>query len=452
MPSEPSDGITYKPTYLTHTEFDMQFSAFGEKFTQHSGILQLMDDLGDALKSDKPVNMLGGGNPARIAEVNAVFADVFSKLAAEHAVENIGNYSNPQGDAALIDALTAFLNREYGWNLTADNIALTNGSQNAFFYLFNLFGGKFKLSDGTSAEKAILLPLAPEYIGYADVHVEGQHFVSVKPKIENVEHEGEAGFFKYRVDFDALENLPELKAGKIGAICCSRPTNPTGNVLTDSEMARLDALAQEHGIPLIIDNAYGMPFPNIIYSDVTLNWHENIILCFSLSKVGLPGVRTGIIVAAPEIVKAVSSLNAIVNLAPTRFGAAIAAPLLESGEMKRLADQVIRPFYRNQAQTAVSLLKRELGAYPMKIHKPEGAIFLWLWFENLPVSSQTLYEMLKAEGTLIIPGEHFFVGIDTRDYPHAGECIRMSIAQDAQTLEKGIAAIGKTVRKLYDNV
>ena len=36
-----------------------------------------MDDLGDALKSDKPVNMLGGGNPARIAEVNAVFADVF---------------------------------------------------------------------------------------------------------------------------------------------------------------------------------------------------------------------------------------------------------------------------------------------------------------------------------------------------------------------------------------
>ena len=77
-------------------------------------------------------------------------------------------------------------------------------------------------------------------------------------------------------------------------------------------------------------------------------------------------------------------------------------------------------------------------------------IFLWLWFENLPVSSQTLYEMLKAEGTLIIPGEHFFVGIDTQDYPHASECIRMSIAQDAQTLEKGIAAIGRVVCGLYD--
>ncbi|MGN6973304.1 hypothetical protein [Neisseria sp. Marseille-Q5346] len=33
---------------------------------------------------------------------------------------------------------------------------------------------------------------------------------------------------------------------------------------------------------------------------------------------------------------------------------------------------------------------------------------------------------------------------------HAHECIRMSIAQDAETLKKGIAAIGRVVRGLYD--
>ena len=137
-------------------------------------------------------------------------------------------------------------------------------------------------------------------------------------------------------------------------------------MLTDGEMARLEALAQEHGISLIIDNAYGMPFSNIIYSDVTLNWHENIILCFSLSKICLPGVRTG------KVVKAVSSLNAIVNLSPTRFGAAIATPLLRDGRLKQFSDDVIRPFYRNQAQTAVSLLKRELGAYPLKSTSPKA--------------------------------------------------------------------------------
>lgn len=425
----------------------MQFSRFGQKFTRNSGILQLMDDLGNALNSNQPVNMLGGGNPARIAEVNDVYREVLQQLVDNtDGVESIGNYSTPQGDARFINALVKFFNAQYGWNLTADNIALTNGSQNAFFYLFNLFGGRFD----DDSEKSILLPLAPEYIGYADAHIDKPHFVAVPPAIEAVEHNGQSGFFKYRVDFDALEQLPALREGKIGAICCSRPTNPTGNVLTDEEMKRLDALAQAHGIPLIIDNAYGMPFPNIIYSDATLNWHENIILCFSLSKVGLPGARTGIIVAAPQVIKAISCLNAIVNLAPTRFGAAVATPLLEDGRLKALSDNVIQPYYHRQAETAIALLQQALAGYPLRIHKPEGAIFLWLWFEGLPISSQELYQRLKAKGTLIIPSEHFFVGLDTADYRHAHECIRMSIAQSDEVLHKGIAAIGEVVREVYD--
>ena len=70
----------------------MQFSRFGQKFTRNSGILQLMDDLGNALNSDKPVNMLGGGNPARIAEVNAVYREVLQQLVDNtDGVESIGN-------------------------------------------------------------------------------------------------------------------------------------------------------------------------------------------------------------------------------------------------------------------------------------------------------------------------------------------------------------------------
>ena len=437
----------------------MQFSKFGEKFTKNSGILQLMDDLGNALNSEQPINMLGGGNPARIDTVNQTYWSVFKTLAegdmGSMAIENIGNYSTPQGDAKFIAALVDFFNRHYDWGLTTDNIALTNGSQNAFFYLFNLFGGQFDDKAQGSIDKKILLPLAPEYVGYADAHVDGQHFIAVPPSIEFVQHQGEDGFFKYRVDFDTLENLAELHNGEIGAICCSRPTNPTGNVLTDDEMARLEAIAKRFDIPLIIDNAYGMPFPNIIYSQATLNWNEQIILCFSLSKIGLPGVRTGIVVANPQVVKAISSLNAIVNLAPTRFGAAIATPLLQDDRLKDLSDNHIRPFYQGQAKLAVQLLKQELGDLPspynnaMKIHKPEGAIFLWVWFKDLPITTVELYERLKAKGTLIIPSEHFFVGVDTKDFKHAHECIRLSIAQDDDTLRKGIATIGEVVRAVY---
>lgn len=441
----------------------MNFSKFGQKFTQPTGISQLMDDLGDALKSAQPINMLGGGNPARIDAVNEMFLETYRALGNDGcddknnvldmnstALTNMGNYSNPQGDAAFIGALVEFFNRHYDWNLSADNIALTNGSQNAFFYLFNLFGGAFNDANNDTVDKSILLPLAPEYIGYSDVHVEGQHFAAVLPHIDEVTHDGEEGFFKYRVDFEALENLPALKEGRIGAICCSRPTNPTGNVLTDEEMSRLSDIAKRYDVPLIIDNAYGMPFPNIIYSDAHLTWDDNTILCFSLSKIGLPGVRTGIIVAAPEVIAAVSALNAVVNLSPTRFGAAIATPLLQDDRIKQLSDNEIKPFYQQQATTAVRLLKEAMGNYPMMIHKPEGAIFLWLWFKDLPLTTDELYEILKKKGTLIVPSQHFFPGVDVTQYPHAHECIRMSIAADEQTLIDGIKVIGEVVCALYD--
>ncbi|SPW38574.1 class I and II aminotransferase [Escherichia coli] len=60
------------------------------------------------------------------------------------------------------------------------------------------------------------------------------------------------------VDFEHLHIGEET-----GMICVSRPTNPTGNVITDEELLKLDALANQHGIPLVIDNAYGVPFPGI---------------------------------------------------------------------------------------------------------------------------------------------------------------------------------------------
>lgn len=424
----------------------MKFSAFGQKFTQDSAILQLMDDLGNALNSPTPVNMLGGGNPAKISELNQIYQQVMQDILADgSALESAANYSTPQGDANFINALVAFFNRHYDWGLTADNIVLTNGSQNGFFCLFNLFAGKF--ADGS--QKSILLPLAPEYVGYADVHVDGVHFVSIPPIIESVTHNDSEGFFKYRIDFEKLENLAELKNGDIGAICCSRPTNPTGNVLTDDEIERLTAIAKRYQVPLIIDNAYGEPFPNVIYPDVKLTWNPDTVLCFSLSKVGLPGLRTGIIVACPEVVQAIGNMNAIINLSPVRFGAAIATPLFADDRIVELSNLVIQPFYRNQAELAILLLQKEFADFPVKIHKPEGAIFLWVWFENLPVSTTKLYEMLKQQGTLIIPSEHFFVGIDTANYPHAKECIRLSIAQDEKTLTDGIATIGRVVRDLY---
>ena len=423
---------------MTTAKQALQLSEFGEKFTRKSGILQLMDDLGNALSGDQDMIMMGGGNPSHIPEVEEAMRKRLARIGEndDEFRRLIGIYDPPQGEKAFIAALADLLNNEFGWRLEPENIALTNGSQNAFFLLFNMFGGK--RSDGS--HKKILLPLAPEYIGYADAGLSEDFFVARKPKIDFIG----PNRFKYRVDFDGLKIGDD-----IGAICVSRPTNPTGNVLTDEEVARLDQMAQNAGIPLILDAAYGTPFPDIMFAGGTPVWNENIILSMSLSKLGLPAARTGIVIASKERISALSRINAILNLATGSFGAMMALDIVKSGEIIELSRNVVKPYYQKRAEEAVQLFDRALEGCDYHIHKPEGAIFLWVWFKGLPIHSQELYERLKARGVLVVPGHYFFPGIEDPEWAHVGECIRVTYSQEPEKVEKGIRIIGEEVKAAY---
>lgn len=415
----------------------MKLSVFGEKFTGKSGIVELMDDLGTALNENPDMIFMGGGNPGRLPEVEAIFQQRLEQIMSDPAQRHslFGIYQSPQGDKEFREQIAAFLHKQFGWQLSGRNIAVSNGSQSAFFVLCNMFAGL--MPDG--GHRSIHLPLAPEYIGYGDIGLSENFFSATRPNIELLDEH----LFKYHVDFSHLRPGEET-----GALCVSRPTNPTGNVLTDEEMAHLDDIARSHDIPLIVDGAYGLPFPNILFTDARPHWNENTILTLSLSKLGLPGVRTGIIVAREDIIHAYTNANTIVSLSCGNLGPALAKALFDSGEILSLTQQYVTPFYRERSQQTVQWFRQQLGDLPYHIHKPEGAIFLWLWFEGLPITSQELYERLKQRGVLIVPGHNFFVGLDD-DWPHRHECIRVSYARDAQTVKQGVAIIAEEVALAY---
>ncbi|HCE2180603.1 TPA: valine--pyruvate transaminase [Vibrio parahaemolyticus] len=413
----------------------MQFSKFGEKFNQYSGITQLMDDLNDGLRTPGAI-MLGGGNPAAIPAMLDYFHQASEEmLDSGELVAALTNYDGPQGKDVFVKALAQLFRETYGWDISENNISLTNGSQSGFFYLFNLFAGQ--QPDGS--HKKVLLPIAPEYIGYGDAGIDEDIFVSYHPEIELLDN----GLFKYHVDFEKL-----TVDDSVAAICASRPTNPTGNVLTDEEVRKLDKLARENNIPLIIDNAYGLPFPNIIFEDVEPFWNENTILCMSLSKLGLPGVRCGIVIASEEITQALTNMNGIISLAPGSVGPALANHIIAKGDLLKLSSEVIKPFYKQKSQRAVELLQQAITDERFRIHKPEGAIFLWLWFDELPITTMELYQRLKARGVLIVPGEYFFIG-QKDEWDHAHQCLRMNYVQDDEMMQKGIAIIAEEVEKAY---
>ena len=417
----------------------MNLSALGRRLTGESGTRSLMDDLGAIATAGDGIINLGGGNPSLIPAAENVFrARMQAFMQRTGAFERaVGRYDGPEGDREFARALARLLRREHGWEVSERNIALTNGSQAAFLALFNLLAGPGE--DGRM--RRILLPLSPEYIGYADLGFSPGLFVSRRSTITELGDK----LFKYGVDFEGIDDTED-----VGAICVSRPTNPTGNMITDAEIERLGAAARARGVPLIVDNAYGLPFPGIVFGDATLTWNEHTILCMSLSKLGLPGVRTGIVVANEDIIAALGAANAIFCLAPGSLGPALATGLVESGEVLALSREVIRPHYAERAERAADMLRAGLDGCDVRLHRPEGAFFLWLWIPGLPIASAELYERLKARGVVVVSGHYFFPGLEHDDWTHKHECIRISYADDWSRIERGLAIVVEEVRRARD--
>lgn len=414
----------------------MRFSGLGQLVSGGSGIEHLMDDLGHALAAGgaSPL-MLGGGNPAHIPEMEAVWKSRMDKLVGDPSAlrRTLAIYDPPRGNPAVIEALAALLRTEYGWPVGPENIAVTPGGQTAFFFLFNLLGGR--RDDGSQGK--ILFPLMPEYIGYANQALEPGMFASLRPAIERTG----AHAFKYHLDFPRLDPGPE-----VAAMCVSRPTNPSGNLISDAELARLADVAARRDIPLIIDNAYGWPFPGIVFGEAAPLWTDHTVHVMSLSKFGLPGTRTAFVVAPPHIASAVSSMMAVTGLANGNFGQAITGPLIADGEILRLSREVIRPYYLKKRDAALAAVAEFFpDDVPYAVHESGGAMFLWIWIENSRRPSRALYEALKARGVLVVPGEYFFFGDPDDSWRHRHECLRVSFAMDEADVRAGLRLIGAEI-------
>lgn len=421
---------------------DFPFSTTGNKLTARSGILELMDDLGRAMTIEPDMRMLGGGNPAHVPEMQQVIRERMVELLGEgDAFERmIGNYDPPQGNPRFIAAIATMLKCTFGWDVGPGNIAITCGGQTAFFYLFNLLAGQH--ADGR--RRKVLLPLSPEYIGYADQALEPDVFVACRPRITWPDGEA-ARVFKYTIDFDAVESA--LKNEDIAMIAVSRPTNPTGNVLTDDEVTRLSSLAEQHGIPLVVDNAYGAPFPNVIFTNAQPFHAPHVLLTMSLSKLGLPGTRTAIVVAPEKIASALGAMTAIAGLANGNVGQQLALPWVESGRILEFGPHILRPFYAERSARAQEWTREFFDAAGVNwaLHASEGAFFHWLWLPDLKIATKELYERLKQRKVLVVPGEYFFFGLGD-DWPHSRQCLRLNYSGNPDAVREGLSIIADEAR------
>ncbi|MEO1692908.1 MAG: valine--pyruvate transaminase, partial [Cyanobacteria bacterium J06631_6] len=392
-------------------------SQFGSQMSQLTGVRAIMKDIIETLRNSggKEFINLSAGNPVILPEVEQLWRDCTQELLdSDEYGEVVCRYGSSQGYAPLIQAVIEDFNSRYGLELSDRHILITGGSQALYLYAANAFGGYTAAGE----LKQVVLPLSPDYTGYGGVSLTPESLVAYKPTLEI---DQERHRFKYRPDFSQLQINEQT-----GCVIFSRPSNPTGNVISDEEVAKIAQLAAAYDVPVLVDSAYAPPFPALNFTAMTPQFGDNIIHCMSLSKAGLPGERIGIAIGDPRLIQILESFQTNSCIHSSRYGQAIAAKAISSGKLADIAINIIRPHYQRKIEILENTLDAAMPDIPWYLHQGEGAIFGWLWLQDLPMTDWEFYQELKQAGVIAVPGSTFFPGL-REDWQHKHQCLRISL-------------------------
>lgn len=415
-------------------------SQFGSQMSQLTGVRAIMKDIIETLRNSagREFINLSAGNPVILPEVEQLWRDCTQELlASDEYGEVVCRYGSSQGYSPLIEAIVKDFNSRYNLELSDRHILITGGSQALYLYASNAFGGY----TASGRLKQVVLPLSPDYTGYGGVSLTPEALVAYKPTLEI---DRDRHRFKYRPDFSQLQINENT-----GCVIFSRPCNPTGNVISDTEVSKIASLASSYDIPVLVDSAYAPPFPALNFTPMTPQFGENIIHCMSLSKAGLPGERIGIAIGDPKLIQVLESFQTNTCIHSSRYGQAIAAKAIASGKLVQIAEQIIRPHYQRKLEILATTLDQAMPKnLPWYLHQGEGAIFAWLWLEDLPMTDWEFYQELKQVGVIAVPGSTFFPGLKV-DWQHKQQCLRISLTATETEIAEAMQRLAQVAQKVY---
>ena len=295
---------------------------------------------------------------------------------------------------ALREAIAAKTLRDSGYEVSPDNVLVTNGGKQAVYEAFAAV-----LDPGDE----VLLP-APYWTTYPEaIKLAGGVPVEVFAGVDQ----------GYLVTVDQLEaaRTPATKA----LLFCS-PSNPTGAVYSPEQTEAIGRWAVEHGIWVITDEIY----EHLVYDDAVFTPIQKVVPDLVDTSIVLNGVaktyamtgwRVGWLIGPSDVVKAATNLQSHLtsNVANVSQRAAIAAL---SGDLSAV-DQMRTAFDRRR-RTMVEMLRAIDG---VQLPTPRGAFYAYPSVEGIlgrtirgrtvTTSAELAALILDEVEVAVVPGEAF---------------------------------------------
>jgi 2-aminoadipate transaminase len=367
-----------------------------------------------------------GGMPAPEIFPVEEFKQACIRVLDEHGQEAL-QYGTTDGYLPLREMISRHTN-QYGIKVNADNIMITNGSQQALDLV-----GKIFINPGDR-----VLVETPTYLGALQAwNTYNAQYITVPSDDDGIQ-------------VDKLEMA--LRAGPKFMYVLPNFQNPTGVTIPLERRKILVELADKYGVPIIEDDPYGQlrfegkHIPTVELLDDQLHgdngcYHGNVIYLSTFSKILSPGIRLAWVVATPEIIQKLVMAKQGADLHTSTFNQIVAYEVGRKGFLNEHIKK-INAVYKERRDIMLEELQKHMPV-GVKWTKPQGGLFLWV---SLPENCNSRELLIKAveKKVAFVPGHSFFPnggGDNTMrlNFSNAKpDMIRIGIQRLAETIKTSI--------------
>jgi 2-aminoadipate transaminase len=351
------------------------------------------------------------------------------KQACIYVLDNFGpqslQYSPTEGYRPLREMIARHTGR-YSVKVTAENIVITSGSQQALDFIGRVF---INQGDHVIVE-------SPTYLGALQAwNAYGAQYISV-PSDEN------------GMIVDRLEEA--LRIGPKFIYVLPNFQNPSGTTLSLERRKKLVELADRYGVPIVEDDPYGQlrfegdHLPSLVWLDSQYRgdngtYTGNVIYLSTFSKLLAPGIRLAWVIAPEQVIRKLIHSKQAADLSTAAFNQMVAFEVAKHGFLDEHV-KVIRSTYKERRDIMLEMMAE---TFPSEVHwtKPLGGMFLWGILPEWMDAADLLNEAIERK-VAFVPGGSF--------HPNGGgkNTMRINFSYSRpEFIREGIARLGTLLKE-----
>jgi 2-aminoadipate transaminase len=353
------------------------------------------------------------------------------RAACNYVLDHFGpqalQYSTTEGYRPLREMIARHTAR-YAVEVTADNILITSGSQQALDFIGRLF-----LNRGD-----YIVVESPTYLGALQAwNAYGAQYIPVRADEDGmIVNELEAAL---RIGPKFIYILPNFQ-------------NPSGYTLSLERRQKLVELADKYGVPIVEDDPYGQlryegeHIPSVVALDSEFrgpnggHYSGNVIYLSTFSKLLAPGLRLAWVIAPPEVIRKLVMTKQAADLHTSSFNQYVAYEVAKGGFLDEHV-KVIRAVYKERRDVMFEMME-EMFPAGVSWSKPQGGMFLWGTLPEGMDAADVLKRAIEKK-VAFVPGAAF--------HPRGGgeNTMRINFSYSSPAeIREGVTRLGTTLKEL----